>query len=67
VIALLGRGREAGIPITEMAKLLGLSRQWTTHLLDCERGRVLNRVHETYHVVQRGSNLVQERRDTPSQ
>ena len=30
--ALLDRGGAAGLSVTEMAKALGLSRQWTTHL-----------------------------------
>ena len=30
--ALLDRGDAAGLSVTEMAKALGLSRQWTTHL-----------------------------------
>ena len=30
--ALLERGNAAGLSVTEMAKALGLSRQWTTHL-----------------------------------
>jgi len=29
---LLERGDAAGLSVTEMAKALGLSRQWTTHL-----------------------------------
>jgi len=29
---LLDRGGAAGLSVTEMAKALGLSRQWTTHL-----------------------------------
>jgi uncharacterized membrane protein len=29
---LLDRGGAAGLTVTEMAKALGLSRQWTTHL-----------------------------------
>jgi hypothetical protein len=29
---LLERGTAAGLSVTEMAKALGLSRQWTTHL-----------------------------------
>lgn len=64
VAALLRRGRDAGITTTEMAKLLGLSRQWTTHLLACERAQVLDQVHANYHLVQRGSMLVQHRRNT---
>ena len=30
--ALLDRGNAAGLSVTEMARALGLSRQWTTHL-----------------------------------
>jgi hypothetical protein len=30
---LLERGRVAGVPIIEMARALGVSRQWTSHLL----------------------------------
>ncbi len=33
VLALLQRGSTNGVPVTEMAKALGLSRQWTSHLL----------------------------------
>jgi hypothetical protein len=44
--ALLVSGRAAGLPVTEIAKLRGLSRRWTTQLLDCERARVLRGVHE---------------------
>ena len=32
VQALLERGTTAGVSVTEMAKALGLSRQWTSHL-----------------------------------
>jgi hypothetical protein len=32
VEGLLERGRAAGVSITEMARALGLSRQWTSHL-----------------------------------
>src|SRR5438270_805016 len=63
VVALLVRGRAAGLPVTEMAKLLGLSRQWTTHLLDCDRAHILQAVHENYHLVRRGSAFVQTRRN----
>jgi hypothetical protein len=63
---LLERGRAAGVPVTEMAKALGLSRQWTSHLLACresrEQGRVLRRVHEEYELVRRGDAMVQQRR-----
>ena len=37
---LLERGRVAGVPVTEMARALGLSRQWTSHLL-AQRDRAL--------------------------
>ena len=30
---LLARGDAAGVPVSDMAHALGLSRQWTTHLL----------------------------------
>ena len=65
VVALLRQGRAAGVTMTEMAKLLGLSRQWTTHLVDCERGQVLQRVRDSYHLVQHGTSFVQTRRDPP--
>ena len=38
VTKLLERGDAAGLSVTEMAKALGLSRQWTSHLrADAER------------------------------
>ena len=32
VEALLERGRAVGLPVADMAKALGVSRQWTNHL-----------------------------------
>ena len=37
---LLERGRVAGVTVIEMARALGLSRQWTSHLL-AQRDRAL--------------------------
>jgi transposase len=62
----LERGRAAGVSVTEMANALGLSRQWTSHLLARrearQKDRVLSRVHEEFEFVRRGSSLVQQRR-----
>jgi hypothetical protein len=48
VSTFLERGRQAGVSVTEMASALGLSRQWTSHLLarrDADaRERVLTEV-----------------------
>lgn len=33
VSELLERGKAAGVPVTRMAEALGVSRQWTTHLI----------------------------------
>ena len=43
---LLNRGGSAGIPVAEMAKALGLSRQWTTHLANADRQKGIQRLTE---------------------
>jgi hypothetical protein len=66
VTALLERGRGAGVSVTDMANALGLSRQWTSHLLARrqarEKDRVLGRIHEEYELVRRAGSIVQKRR-----
>ena len=62
VSLMLERGRAAGVSITEMAKTLGLSRQWTTYLAKADRDEVLAKLHSEYRLARRGSSLVQERR-----
>ena len=34
ILELLARGEAVGLTVTQMARALGLSRQWTTHLRD---------------------------------
>jgi DNA invertase Pin-like site-specific DNA recombinase len=42
---LIARGDAAGLSVTEMAKALGLSRQWTTHIRkELERRKQVARV-----------------------
>jgi hypothetical protein len=41
VDGLLERGRSAGVPVTAMARALGVSRQWTSHLV-AQRDRLRN-------------------------
>jgi hypothetical protein len=44
VEALLERGRAVSLPVAEMAKALGISRQWTNHLAKASMERELGKV-----------------------
>jgi FtsZ-binding cell division protein ZapB len=66
VMALLDRANAAGVAVTDMAKALGLSRQWTSHLLarrvKAAEYRVMQEIHESFEFVPRGRRRVQQRR-----
>src|SRR4051794_24855691 len=66
VIALLDRGNAAGIAVTDMAKALGLSRQWTSHLLarrlKAAHARVFREIHESFEFVPRRGGMAQRKR-----
>jgi hypothetical protein len=66
VMALLDRANAAGVAVTDMAKALGLSRQWTSHLLGrrlkAAEARVLREIHESFEFVPRGRRRVQQKR-----
>jgi hypothetical protein len=66
VMALLDRANAAGVAVTDMAKALGLSRQWTSHLLarrvKAEKAGVLREIHGSFEFVSRGRRRVQQKR-----
>jgi hypothetical protein len=66
VMALLDRANAAGVAVTDMAKALGLSRQWTSHLLarrvKAAEYRVMQEIDESFEFVPRGRRRVQQRR-----